>query len=97
MVGIGAAASTTIGGVLIQHLGYRASFLGLASIALLAFALLWFAVPETLSDTFANATSESETKSTAEKEALARFIREGQLSEEFLYERDNGRIVEEFG
>jgi len=28
---------------------------------------------------------------------LARFIREGQLSEEFLYERDNGRIVEEFG
>ena len=29
--------------------------------------------------------------------SLARFIREGQLSEEFLYERDNGRIVEEFG
>jgi hypothetical protein len=28
---------------------------------------------------------------------LTRFIREGQLSEEFLYERDNGRIVEEFG
>ena len=48
MVGIGAAASTTLGGVLIQHLGYRASFLGLAGIALLAFALLWFAVPETL-------------------------------------------------
>src|SRR5580658_3881014 len=51
MVGIGAAASTTIGGVLIQHIGYRASFLGLAGIALLAFALLWFAVPETLSET----------------------------------------------
>jgi MFS family permease len=48
MVGIGAAASTTLGGVLIQHLGYRASFLGLAGIALLAFGLLWFAVPETL-------------------------------------------------
>jgi MFS family permease len=48
MVGIGAAASTTFGGVLIQHLGYRASFLGLAGIALLAFTLLWFAVPETL-------------------------------------------------
>jgi hypothetical protein len=30
-------------------------------------------------------------------ETLTRFIREGQLSEEFLYERDNGRIVEEFG
>ena len=39
MVGIGAAASTTIGGVLIQHLGYRASFLGLAGIALVAFAI----------------------------------------------------------
>ena len=48
MVGIGAAVSTTIGGVLIQHFGYHASFLGLAGIALLAFALLWFAVPETL-------------------------------------------------
>jgi MFS family permease len=53
MVGIGAAVSTTIGGVLIHHLGYRASFLGLAGIALLAFALLWFAVPETLFDTVA--------------------------------------------
>jgi MFS family permease len=51
MVGVGAAASTTIGGVLIQHIGYRASFLALAGIALLAFALLWFAVPETLSET----------------------------------------------
>ena len=53
MVGIGAAVSTTIGGLLIQHLGYRASFLGLAAIALLAFALLWFAIPETLSKTSA--------------------------------------------
>jgi predicted MFS family arabinose efflux permease len=53
VVGIGAAASTTFGGVLIQHLGYRASFLGLAGIALLAFALLWFAVPETLAGTAA--------------------------------------------
>jgi MFS family permease len=49
MVGIGAAASTTIGGVLIQHLGYRVSFLALAAIALVAVALLWSAVPETLS------------------------------------------------
>lgn len=53
MVGIGAAVSTTIGGLLIQHLGYRASFLGLASVALFAFALLWFAIPETLSKTSA--------------------------------------------
>jgi predicted MFS family arabinose efflux permease len=47
-VGIGAALSTTIGGVLIQHAGYAASFLTLAAIALFAFAFLWFAVPETL-------------------------------------------------
>ncbi|MGA3092831.1 MAG: MFS transporter [Terriglobales bacterium] len=51
MVGIGAALSTTIGGILIQHLGYRASFLGLSGIALFAFAMLWFAIPETLSRT----------------------------------------------
>lgn len=48
MVGIGAAFSTTVGGELIQRLGYRASFLGLAGIALVAFALLWVSVPETL-------------------------------------------------
>lgn len=48
MVGIGAALSTTVGGTLIQHLGYQASFLGLAAIALMALALLWFTVPETL-------------------------------------------------
>jgi MFS family permease len=48
MVGIGAALSTTIGGVLIQRVNYSASFLGLAAIAVAAFALLWFAVPETL-------------------------------------------------
>jgi MFS family permease len=57
MVGIGAAASTTFGGVLIQHLGYRASFLGLAGIALLAFTLLWFAVPETLPGIAASSTA----------------------------------------
>jgi len=72
MVGIGAAASTTIGGVLIQHLGYRASFLGLAGIALLAFALLGFAVPETLSDPADSATSGPQSKSTIKKEAFAR-------------------------
>jgi predicted MFS family arabinose efflux permease len=49
MVGIGAAVSTTVGGALIQHSGYHASFLGLSGVALLAFALLWLAIPETLS------------------------------------------------
>jgi predicted MFS family arabinose efflux permease len=48
MVGIGAALSMTVGGTLIQRLGYRASFLGLAGIALAAFGLLWFTIPETL-------------------------------------------------
>lgn len=47
MVGIGAALSNTIGGQLVQHISYRASFLGLAGIALFAFTLLWLAVPET--------------------------------------------------
>ena len=47
VVGIGAALSTTIGGALIQHFSYRASFLGLAAIALAAFLLLWRFVPET--------------------------------------------------
>jgi MFS family permease len=50
MVGIGAAASNTIGGLMIVHFGYRASFLGLATVALAAFALLWLTVPETLGD-----------------------------------------------
>jgi predicted MFS family arabinose efflux permease len=72
MVGIGAAASTTFGGVFAQHLGYRASFLGLAGIALLAFALLWIAVPETLSYPSDSSRSGPGFKSTTEKEAFAR-------------------------
>jgi predicted MFS family arabinose efflux permease len=48
MVGIGAALSNTVGGVLIQRLGYHSSFLGLAAIALAAFLLLWSNLPETL-------------------------------------------------
>jgi MFS family permease len=62
MVGVGAALSTTIGGVLIQHLGYRGSFLGLAGVALLAFAVLWFAIPETLCDAAVNTTAGPEIK-----------------------------------
>lgn len=60
MVGIGAAASNTVGGVLALHLGYHASFLGLAGIALIALALLWFTVPETLSDRSPDSTSNLE-------------------------------------
>jgi predicted MFS family arabinose efflux permease len=49
MVGLGAALSTTLGGQLVQHLGFSASFLGLATVALVAVGLLWVTVPETLS------------------------------------------------
>jgi MFS family permease len=70
VVGIGAAASTTVGGMLIQPLGYRVSFLGLTGIALLAFALLWLAVPETLARTaVVRSTSAPDVKSTTEQEA----------------------------
>jgi predicted MFS family arabinose efflux permease len=71
MVGIGASLSTTIGGVLIQHLGYRASFLGLSGIALRAFAVLWIAIPETLSKTSAIPTSGPKFEPPPTKEAFA--------------------------
>jgi MFS family permease len=54
MVGVGAALSTTVGGLLILHLNFQASFLGLAVIAFAAFILLWLAVPETLRDVQTN-------------------------------------------
>jgi MFS family permease len=47
-VEIGAATSNALGGTLAQHLGYRASFLGLAAVAVVALAVVLFAVPETL-------------------------------------------------
>jgi len=70
MVGIGAALSTTIGGVLIERVNYSASFLGLAAIAVAAFTLLWFAVPETLRSK-ASADPLGHCKSVTRKEALA--------------------------
>jgi len=47
-VGIGASVSTTYAGVLVQHLSYKAGFLGLAVVAVFAWMLLFFKVPETL-------------------------------------------------
>lgn len=47
-VGIGEALSTMLGGQLIQHVGFHASFLGLAAVTALAFGTLWIAIPETL-------------------------------------------------
>jgi hypothetical protein len=80
MVGIGAAVSTTIGGLLIQHLRYRASFLRLAGIALLAFALLWFAVPETLPGTAGNSTSDPEVEPPLTKKHLHNNIHTNRTS-----------------
>jgi len=56
---------------LIQHLGYRASFLGLSGIALLAFAVLWFAIPETLSQASAGSTPGPEIGTKSPKESFA--------------------------
>lgn len=47
-VGIGAALSTTYGGLLVKRFGYNASFLGLAGIGLVAFIVLLAFFPETL-------------------------------------------------
>jgi MFS family permease len=48
MVGMGAALSNAMGGLLIQHFSYNVSFLGLAATGLVAVTLLYFEVPETL-------------------------------------------------
>jgi MFS family permease len=47
-VGMGAALSNTFGGKLVQYASFRLSFLGLGAVAVVAVALLWFGVPETL-------------------------------------------------
>ncbi|HTY56788.1 MAG TPA: MFS transporter [Candidatus Binataceae bacterium] len=47
-VGIGAALSQTIAGSIVHHFGDRAGFLFLASVAAVAFTILWTCVPETL-------------------------------------------------
>jgi MFS family permease len=46
-VGLGAALSNTVGGLLAHRFGFSASFLGLAFIAAIALGLLWTTVPET--------------------------------------------------
>jgi MFS family permease len=46
-VGVGAALSNALGGAMIERFSYRASFLGLAGVAVVAFMLLWVAIPET--------------------------------------------------
>jgi len=46
--GTGAALSTALGGALVQRYGYNISFSALGALAIVAFALLFFGVPETL-------------------------------------------------
>jgi MFS family permease len=46
-VGLGAALSNSFGGVLMEKVGYRSSFLALGGVACLAFLLLLFTIPET--------------------------------------------------
>jgi len=46
-VGTGAALSQTIAGTIVHHFGNNAGFLFLASVAALAFAILWRLMPET--------------------------------------------------
>jgi predicted MFS family arabinose efflux permease len=46
-VGIGAALSQVIAGSIVHHVSFRAGFLFLALVALAAFAILYFFMPET--------------------------------------------------
>jgi MFS family permease len=48
MVGLGAALSNLLGGKIVQYASFRSSFLALGSVAVVAFVLLQFCVPETL-------------------------------------------------
>jgi predicted MFS family arabinose efflux permease len=47
--GLGAALSNSLAGIVVQEAGYSAAFLTLAGVAMAALALLWVAVPETVS------------------------------------------------
>lgn len=46
-VGIGASLSQVIAGSVVKHFGYHAGFLFLATVALSAFTILYFFMPET--------------------------------------------------
>lgn len=47
-IGVGAALSTSVAGVIVVKAGYNAAFLCLAAIAVLALMLFWLAMPETV-------------------------------------------------
>jgi MFS family permease len=54
-VGTGAALSQVIAGSIVHHVGFRAGFLFLAGVALAAFGLLYFFMPETHNTRLENA------------------------------------------
>ena len=54
-VGIGAALSQGIDVSIVHHAGFRAGFLFLAAVALVAFGLLYFLMPETRNSRWAKA------------------------------------------
>jgi predicted MFS family arabinose efflux permease len=55
-VGIGASLSQVIAGAIVNHFGYNAGFLFLASVAAVALAILYFFMPETRDTQFLNPT-----------------------------------------
>jgi MFS family permease len=55
-VGIGASLSQTIAGSIVHHFGSNAGFLFLAAVALAAFGILYFFMPETRDKRFLNPT-----------------------------------------
>jgi MFS family permease len=53
-VGIGASLSQTIAGTIVHHFGSKSGFLFLAAVALAAFGILYFFMPETRDKQFLN-------------------------------------------
>jgi predicted MFS family arabinose efflux permease len=60
-VGIGASLSQVIAGGIVHHFGYNAGFLFLASVAAVAFAILYYLMPETRDKQFLNPTQAAAT------------------------------------
>jgi MFS family permease len=61
-VGIGASLSQVIAGSIVHHFGSNAGFLFLAAVALVAFGILYFFMPETRDKQFLNPTQGAATQ-----------------------------------
>jgi MFS family permease len=60
-VGIGASLSQVIAGSIVHHFGFSSGFLFLAAVALAAFGILYFFMPETRDKQFLSPTQEAAT------------------------------------